>query len=241
MSRTTSSSDDDLGELVRRAVAARAASTPDPGAVFRRAEACLDRRRRRRRHAAAVGGASLAVAGLVGGISVLGDIGASSRLEQVGTQPVAPPPPRSAPDVATVSPPPSDPMAVDLTPSSAPCLESSSDLSDADYAALETFPVAGYTIDDAWALAALWDQPCGDAKIAAGRALQAGQDLPVAPGTSGIHLDPDPAAEAAFVDAGYDAGDAAELAAYWGYTDPQQAKIKAGRYMLAGRQPPVTP
>ena len=117
-------------------------------------------------------------------------------------------------------------------------------------AALEAFFAAGYDYDDAVALARQWDLASEvDAKVAAGARLVAGEDLPIAPGsapevpvdttpvdTAGV----DPAVDA-FFGAGYDYDDAVQLAAAWGTETPYDAKVLAGRKVLAGEPVPATP
>ncbi len=218
--------DDDLGRLVHRAASSRAALAPDVEVLQRRVQVALGRRARRRR-AVAAGGAALAVAGLVGGPAALEQTGALSRVAlpgATGTRLVAPP----APSPSSPSPSASDPSETTCP----------GPVAAADGPAVDAFVGSGYTLDDAWALAHLWDRPCAEAKVAAGRRLAAGEPLPVEAGSSGVHQQADPAAEAAFSDAGYDGEDAARLARLWGYTDPAQARLKAGRLVLEGTAPP---
>jgi len=111
------------------------------------------------------------------------------------------------------------------------------------------FFAAGYDYDDAVALAALWHTASvEDAKTRAGQELTAGATLPIAPGSAPAAPDPsapagstaDGAAVDAFFAAGYDYADAVTLAGLWG-GDPYEAKVSAGRELLAGATLPVAP
>ncbi|KQR17576.1 hypothetical protein [Cellulomonas sp. Leaf334] len=105
----------------------------------------------------------------------------------------------------------------------------------------EAFWGAGYTIDDAWALADLWNLDVTATKAQAGQLLLDGQTPPVAPGgTVPEVLAPDPQQEAydAFWAAGHTEQDLAELVELW-HTDSAEAKARAGRMVLDGEPLPL--
>ena len=119
-----------------------------------------------------------------------------------------------------------------------------------DQTARTAFFAAGYDYDDAVELAATWKpgDPF-DVKALAGRALLAGEALPIAPGSADpvpVEPVPGPIAEAesaaldAYFGAGYDYDDAVELGEVWnvGFFE---AKVSAGEKLLAGEVLPVLP
>ena len=82
----------------------------------------------------------------------------------------------------------------------------------------DAFWGAGYVMEDADALATLWHVDLLEAKGRAGQLLIDGQPVPVAPGSSLDLTDPDTIAGLdlmAYWDAGYNAEEAAALAALW--------------------------
>lgn len=107
----------------------------------------------------------------------------------------------------------------------------------------DAFWGAGYSMEDAFALADLWHVELLEAKGRAGQLLLDGQPVPVAPGSSldlsdpntiaGLHLE-------AFWDAGYTGDDGAALAALWA-VDIIEAKTTAGRMLLDGQPLPIGP
>ncbi|NAZ83463.1 hypothetical protein GTR02_16725, partial [Kineococcus sp. R8] len=108
---------------------------------------------------------------------------------------------------------------------------------------------AGYDYDDAVALAALWGSASvEDAKTRAGDELVAGTTLPIAPGSAAPAPETGSAPPAsgadlavqAFFAAGYDYADAVTLAGLWG-GDPYEAKVTAGRRLMARETLPVAP
>jgi hypothetical protein len=115
----------------------------------------------------------------------------------------------------------------------------------ADDAAIDAFFAAGYSYDDAVTLAKAWGSADPfETKVLAGRKLEAGEKLPIAAGA----VDPATVASVAegaqvdkFFAAGYTYDDAVQLAKIWGSTDPYQAKITAGKKLLAGQTLPVRP
>ncbi|WP_127504243.1 hypothetical protein [Actinoplanes solisilvae] len=104
---------------------------------------------------------------------------------------------------------------------------------------------AGYVWDDAAKLAKIWklsDAPA--AKLEAGKRLLAGQDVPVKPKPANVKAAQEQKNELkrvnAFFGAGYDGEDAVKLAKVW-KTNPYQAKIEAGKRLLAGQTLPIQP
>jgi hypothetical protein len=112
---------------------------------------------------------------------------------------------------------------------------------DAGAAALTAFYDAGYTSEDAAKLAQLWKMPDpSDAKVAAGRKLEAGQPLPFAPAAAKARAARDEVARQKFWDAGYDVKDAETLGRLW-HVSVSQAKVEAGQKLLAGETLPIRP
>jgi hypothetical protein len=112
----------------------------------------------------------------------------------------------------------------------------------ADAAALQAFFDAGYVWDDAVQLAALWKLPDpSDAKVAAGKKLEAGQKLPIEPKPANVAAAKESAAVAKFFAAGYTYDDAVKLAALWKLPDAYAAKVAGGEKLLAGQTLPIKP
>jgi hypothetical protein len=100
-----------------------------------------------------------------------------------------------------------------------------------DLAAADAFAAAGYSFDDAVALASVWDLPDSWAvKVEGGRLLEQGTALADSPYAAPDAADgvPDEQLAALFLDLGYGLGDAEVLAAQWG-VDVAEAKTAAGR------------
>ena len=107
----------------------------------------------------------------------------------------------------------------------------------------DAFWAAGYYMEDANALADLWQVPLLEAKGRAGQLLLDGQPVPVAPGSSLDLTDPDTVAmlaAEAYWDAGYTGEDGEKLAALW-HVDVFEAKTTAGQMLVAGQTLPVPP
>lgn len=105
----------------------------------------------------------------------------------------------------------------------------------------EAFWGAGYTIDDAWALADLWNLDVTATKAQAGQLLLDGQAPPVAPGGTVPEVPaPDPQQEAydAFWAAGHTSDDLATLVELWN-TGAAETKARAGRMILDGEPLPL--
>ncbi|GCE77626.1 hypothetical protein [Cellulomonas biazotea] len=107
----------------------------------------------------------------------------------------------------------------------------------------DAFWGAGYYMEDADALAALWQLDLLEAKGRAGQLLLDGLPVPVAPGSSLDLTDPDTLdglAFEAYWDAGYNSEEAAVLAELWN-VDVGEAKLTAGRMLRAGQPLPIPP
>jgi len=108
---------------------------------------------------------------------------------------------------------------------------------------VDAFFAAKYTFDDAAKLAKIWRVDAGQAKVLGGKKLAAGETLPIKAGSA----KPDPSVarqEAqlnAYFKAGYDWDDAVKLAKRWKLADPGDAKIAAGKRLLAGQSLPIKP
>jgi hypothetical protein len=103
----------------------------------------------------------------------------------------------------------------------------------------DAFFGAGYTFDDAVRLAELWKLPDpGDAKVKAAGKLEAGRPLPFPPRAANLRAVRDEAARQKFWGEGYDAKDAERLAALW-HVSTGEAKVEAGRRLLAGKTLPI--
>ena len=111
----------------------------------------------------------------------------------------------------------------------------------ADEAAFNAFFNAGYVWDDAVRLAKLWHQSDpSDAKIKAGKKIEAHQPLPFKPKAANVKAAKEQAAVLKFWDAGYDQNAAAKLAKLW-HVSTYQAKVEGGQKLLAGETLPIQP
>jgi len=111
-----------------------------------------------------------------------------------------------------------------------------------DATALQAFFDAGYVWDDAVQLAALWKMPDpSDAKVAAGKKLEAGQKLPIQPKPANVAAAKESAAVDKFYAAGYNYADAVKLATLWKLNDAYAAKVAGGEKLLAGQTLPIKP
>lgn len=107
----------------------------------------------------------------------------------------------------------------------------------------DAFWGAGYYLEDAFALAELWDVELMEAKGRAGQMLLDGEPLPVAPGSSLDLTDPETISMLEYVaywDAGYTQEDGEKLAALWD-VDVFEAKATAGKLLRDGQTLPVPP
>ena len=109
--------------------------------------------------------------------------------------------------------------------------------------AFDAYFGAGYDYDDAVVLAKMWNisEP-GAAKVAAGKKLEAGETLPIAPGSApAAPADAGDSAVNAYFDAGYTYDDAVTLAQMWHLATPYDAKVAAGKKLAAGETLPIQP
>ncbi|MGW6129099.1 hypothetical protein ACWFNE_03640 [Cellulomonas sp. NPDC055163] len=107
----------------------------------------------------------------------------------------------------------------------------------------DAFWAAGYVMEDAAALAELWQVELLEAKGRAGQLLLDGRPVPVAPGSSLDLTDPDTVQGLqleAFWDAGYTGDDGATLADLWN-VEVIEAKTTAGQILRDGQPLPIGP
>ncbi|GAA0568906.1 hypothetical protein GCM10010172_61540 [Paractinoplanes ferrugineus] len=198
--------------------------TPDPVAVYARVQELSGKYKRRRRGFQVAGGAALA------GLAVAGIVTVPNLL------------PGNARNTSSVSFP-AGAVPTSAAPSAIPSL-SEADL-EKGWAA---YFAAGYDYDDAVKLSELWHvkAPIGNVKAEAGLRLLAGETLPF-PATPNAPEPTRPAGPAAdkqldaFFGAGYTWDEAVRLAKIWHLSDPSDAKVMAGKKLLAGETLPVQP
>jgi hypothetical protein len=204
----------DHGEQLRETFMTHETLAPDPAAVYARVQE-LSRIYQRRRRGAQVAGSAVLSAGLIAGVVQLPSVLAG---HSGGAGIAAGAPGSPVPSVAASYAQP------DL---------------DRYWAA---FFDAGYVWDDAVQLAALWKLPNpSDAKVAAGKKLEAGEKLPIEPKPANVAAARESAAVAKFFSAGYTYDDAVELAALWKLPDAYAAKVAGGEKLLAGQPLPIKP
>lgn len=192
--------------------------TPDAADVYARVEE-LSRSYKWRRRGVQVAGGVVVGAGLIAGFVKLPAL--------LPSDPVAPATAGNA--IVAAAP------AVSPTPAS-------------DEEALKAYFAAGYDYDDALKLTKLW-HATGDiasVKADAGRKLVAGEALPFPatpnPPVSEPPVDPQIEKDfAAFFNKGYVWDDAVKFAKLWKIKDPSDAKIAAGKKILAGQKLPFPP
>jgi hypothetical protein len=213
-------------DQLREAFETHENDTPDPAAVYARVQELSGKYKRRRRSLQVAGGAALA------GLAVAGVVTLPNLL------------PGNARNTSTVSYP-AGAVPTSAAPSAIPSL-SEADLERGWQAYFD----AGYDYDDAVKLAELWHlkDPIGNVKAAAGLRLLAGQPLPFAATPNDPEptrpADPDAATQKqldAFFGAGYTWDEAERLAKIWHLADPGDAKVMAGKKLLAGETLPVKP
>ena len=204
--------------------------TPDPAAVYAKVQE-LSKKYKRRRLGAQVAGGAVLSAGLVAGVVNLpAFLPAGPDSPGNGTIPAA------APAVS-----PSAKPAVSLPAPPAATLERQR---------LDAYFDAGYGYAEAVELAKLWklgDDPY-KAKAEGGRRLLLGETLPVAAGSvEEPPVDENPISATdqkrldAFFGAGYTWTEAEKLAKIWKMADPSDAKIEAGKRILARQDLPIKP
>jgi hypothetical protein len=210
----------DHGDRLREAFESRETPTPDPAQVYARVVELSARHKWRRRGATAAGGVALG-AGLIATVVNLPAVLPGGTAG--GTAATSPVVAAAQPSVAT-------------SPSQS-----------ADDAAYNAYFDAGYDFGDALRLAKLWNLPLSDigrVKVTAGKKLLAGETLPIKPNpndTQPPDTQPVPAAVTKFFAAGYDYDDAVQLAKLWKLKTPYDAKVAAGKKLLAGQSLPIKP
>lgn len=113
---------------------------------------------------------------------------------------------------------------------------------EADIAAAQRFYAAGYSYEDAVELSDLWKlTDVYQAKIEGGEKLQRGETLPIKPDPKNVAAAKESAAAEAFFKKGYNYDDATRLAKLWHLKTPYDAKVAAGKKILAGKPLPFKP
>ena len=203
----------DHGDQLREAFKTYEDKTPDPAVVYARVEE-LARTYRRRRRVQATGGVVLGAGLLAGVLTVPGLI---SGPPQDGFPMVAP---AAAPSAS--APPSEEQMQLWF----------------------DAYFGAGYDYDDAEQLSRLWKVPPNEAKVEGGRRLAAGETLPIVATPGDNEFDASPEADKrrqAFFDEGYVYEDAQRLAQIWKLDSVGDAKVEAGKQLLAGKKLPFRP
>jgi hypothetical protein len=129
-----------------------------------------------------------------------------------------------------------------VSPTGNPSTPSTPDPSaSADDAALTAFFDAGYNWDDAVHLAKIWHlSDPSDAKVKAGKKIEAHESLPFKPKPANVKAVKEEAAAEKFFAAGYGIPQAEKLAKIW-HVSTYQAKVKGGELLLAGKTLPIKP
>ncbi|GAA1639066.1 hypothetical protein [Actinoplanes couchii] len=220
-------------DRLREAFTKHENDTPDPAAVFARVEELSRKYSWRRRGAQAAGGVALS-AGLIAGIT------------QLPAMLPAGPATTATADSGSIQA-----AAPAATPSTAPTIDPAKELTDAETTAgFDAYFAAGYGYDNAVELAKLWNlgaDKFAQAKAVAGLKLLAGENLPVNPIPNGDGpvggeepIDPEQDKQfAEYFNSGYDYDDAVKLAEIWKLADTGDAKLKAGKKLLAGEELPI--
>lgn len=100
----------------------------------------------------------------------------------------------------------------------------------------------GYDYDDALELARIWKlDGAGAAKAEAGKRLLEGKKLPIRPDPENVEQALEGKRANKFWEAGYDFEDAEKLAEIWKLDDTWDAKVEAGKRLLAGDELPIRP
>jgi hypothetical protein len=196
-------------------------NTPDPAAVYARVQELSKKYKRRRR------GAQVAAGGVLGAGLIAGAINLPAFL---------PAGPGGSGNGAGVT-------------AAAPSFAPSADPEKVLQEQLTAYEKAGYGYDNALQLARLWNQGGASpvsVKAEAGRRLLLGETLPIKPSPDqpADEESTSPVQEKqfkAFFDAGYVYADAEKLAGIWKLADPSDAKLEAGKRLLAGQDLPVKP
>ena len=219
-------------DQLREAFETHENQAPDPAAVYAKVQELSRKYKRRRLGAQVAGGAALS-AGLVAGVINLptflpGAPGTS------GTAVLPAAAPATSPSAALGS-----------KPGGAPASTGPIAVNEQ----LAAYTKAGYGYDEAVMLARIWRLKTDDmyqVKAEAGRRLLLGETLPVKPLPDSPA--PDETTSAldakrfdAFFDAGYVWDDAVKMAKLWKIKDPSDAKLEAGKRLLAGQRLPIKP
>jgi hypothetical protein len=227
-------------DQLREAFVAHEYLAPDAAEVLAVAHVRARRYRRRRRAAQGAGGAVLGAGLVASSVAAAGWLPNNNGRHGGSTVSLAAPPPLPNPSVSASPSPLASPA-----PFASPALVSSpTPLSSTQQeAALNAYFAAGYDYDNALALAQLWHMS-GDpttVKAEAGRRLLAGQTLPITPSPSAVASAAEDTDVSAFFAAGYTYDDAVTLAKLWNGSDTYQAKIDAGKKLIAGETLPIAP
>jgi hypothetical protein len=211
-------------DQLREAFETHENQTPEPAAVYARVQELSSKYKRRRRSLQVAGGTAMAAIAVAGVVSLPNLLPGNAHNTSTAIYPAGAVPSSAAPSTI---------------PSMSP----------ADFQkGLEAYFAAGYGYDDALKLASAWHvsaQIPAKVKAAGGLRLLAGEDLPFPPTPDPVDTStPDPTADKrwdAFFNAGYTWTEAEKLAKIWHLSDPSDAKLKAGKKLLAGETLPVKP
>lgn len=215
-------------DQLREAFETHENQTPDPAAVYARVQELSSKYQRRRRGLQVAGGTALAAIAVAGVVTVPNLLPGNARNTSTVTFPAGAVPSSAVPST----------------------IPSMSEAQLEKY--WQAYFAAGYDYDDAVKLAGLWHVKAsiGNIKAEAGRRLLAGETLPfpATPNAPDPTVDPnDPAIKAAqaqlaaFFNAGYTWTEAEKLAKIWHLKDPSDAKVMAGKKLLAHQTLPVKP
>ncbi|MCY1141246.1 hypothetical protein OWR29_24880 [Actinoplanes sp. Pm04-4] len=208
-------------DQLREAFETQEHNTPDPSAVYARVQELSQKYKRRRR------GAQIAAGGVLGAGLIAGAINLPAFL----------PANNAASNTAAG------------VPAAAPAVSASADPDKVRDEQIEAYYDAGFGYDDAGRLAKIWKLSDDDrvaVKAEAGRRLLLGETLPIkptpdAPVEERTISPQDEARYSAFFNAGYTWTEAEKLAKIWKIKDPSDAKLEAGKRLLAGQELPVKP
>lgn len=221
----------DHRDQLREAMVAHEHLAPEPAAVYARVQELAKTYRRRRLIAQTASGAVLGVAVIAGAFQIPHLVGGQ---DNGGASVVLPAAPSAAPS------------QVPAEPSPEPSVEPSYDdpeFTAAEEKARDKYFDEGYGLGDGEELAKIWKTDITSAKTRAGQMLLDGKKLPIKPPVAPPDS-PTTAQEAqadAFFDKGYDFADAEQLAKLWKLPTPWDAKVAAGKKIMAGETLPIQP
>ncbi len=198
---------------------------PDPAAVYARVQELARTYQRRRRGAQVAGGAVLSAGLIAGAVNLPGLLPGRPYDSATVLAPAAAPKPAATPGATPAASPSALPSEAELQKQ------------------WDAYFAAGYDYDDAVKLAKIWNSKdeIGTVKAEAGRRLLAGEALPVKPSPENVADAKEQRQVDAFFAAGYDYDDAVKLAKLWKTADAYDAKVLAGKKLLAGETLPVRP